>query len=119
MNLKIRTTIVAGIFGGILGVAAAGVWAIDRLPEPAGTTYFVAPNSEDLALPPAPAGFSTTSRFMDFTPTPAPRLPVSLWFAIPVATAGIGAVTGAIAASAGVAISRPTSRVRRRPDRTR
>lgn len=103
MASRALTIIIAAVFGGILGLLAAGIWAVDRNPEPKGPLYAVTDESE--VLPSLDEPF-TGSRFTDLEPVSLSRLPLPLWLVIPVATAGGGAVIGALATGFGVRITR-------------
>lgn len=105
MHQQIKTTLIFAAYGGLFGLVGAGVWAVDRAPEPAGRAYFITDDSDSLSF--SPPGYPFTGAGVtNFEPLPEPRLPVPLWLAIPLTTTSVGAVAGVIAAAAGLRFSR-------------
>lgn len=94
----------AAVFSGLLGLVAAGVWAINN-PTIDGDAYVMTESSQDRREIPADTEF-TGLGYTDFAPAPDPRLPVSLWLALPATTAAAGAIAGTAAAAAGFRIAR-------------
>ncbi|SNT00475.1 hypothetical protein SAMN05421642_10837 [Rhodococcoides kyotonense] len=101
----------ASAFGGLLGLVAAGVWAVDQ-PEIDGPQYYLSESEGDVIEP--FSGFQsapddptfTGAGFWDFAPVADNNLPVSLWLALPISTAVVGAAVGAGASAVGVRVTR-------------
>lgn len=94
------------MFGGMLGIVAAGVWALDSPDTPGELYYLSESDGGDFPILPPDDPTFTGAGFFNFTPISDGNLPVPLWLAIPAATALVGAGVGAGAAVAGVRISR-------------
>lgn len=98
------------VFGGFMGLVAAGVWAVDQ-PEVTGELLEVVDSDTDY---PGVLPFPTTdldptftgAGFWDLAPVPDNRLPVSLWLALPLSTAAAGGIVGAAATAAGIRLTR-------------
>ena len=110
-NQKVRVIGGATLFGGLLGLVAVGVWAVDQPADSVGDMYVIADSTTDPEMLSPPTSTFTGSTFIDLAPAPGRRLPIPLWLAIPSSTAVVGAAAGAVAAAAGVRIAgeSPTS----------
>lgn len=110
-NQKVRVIGGATLFGGLLGLVAVGVWAVDQSADVVGDMYVIADSTTDPAMLSPPTSTFTGSTFIDLAPAPGARLPIPLWLAIPSSTAVVGAAAGAVAAAAGVriAVKSPTT----------
>lgn len=105
---KIRLTALTTAFGALLGLVAAGVWAINE-PDLPGEALYVSDSEGELPGPLFPSDVPATfsgAGFWDLSPVPDDRLPVSLWVALPLTTAVVGGVVGAVGSAAGVRVSR-------------
>ncbi|MCC8928844.1 hypothetical protein [Rhodococcus sp. I2R] len=105
---KIRLTALTTAFGALLGLVAAGVWAMNE-PDLPGEALYVSDSEGELPGPLFPSDVPATfsgAGFWDLSPVPDDRLPVSLWVALPLATAVVGGVVGAVGSAAGVRVSR-------------
>lgn len=82
-NQKVRVIGGATLFGGLLGLVAVGVWAVDQPADSVGDMYVIADSTTDPEMLSPPTSTFTGSTFIDLAPAPGRRLPIPLWLALP------------------------------------